>query len=133
MAKRAETANPATSSGDEEGLGLGAPAIHARGEALLVGIRVIPSAPRTEIRGLYGDRLKVSVSAPPEAGKANARLIQALAGWLGLRIDDVRVESGHGGRDKVIAFSGLKEEELRDKLNSLLRGADPARRTPDGP
>ncbi len=133
MAKRAETANRATSSGDEPGLGSRAPAIHARGDALLVAIRVIPSAPRTEIRGVYGDRLKVAVSAAPEAGKANARLLQALAGWLGLRIDDVRLESGHGGRDKVVAFSGLKEEELRDKLNCLLRGADPARRTPDGP
>ncbi len=92
----------------------------------------MPSAARTEMRGVYGDRLKVAVSAPPEAGKANARLIQALAGWLEIRIDDVRVESGHAGRDKVVAFSGMKEDELRDKLNILLLGARPMRRTSDG-
>jgi uncharacterized protein (TIGR00251 family) len=117
-----------TSSGDEGGVGAAAPAIHPRGGALLVGFRVIPSAARTEVRGVYGDRLKVAVNAPPEGGKANARLIQALAGWMELRIDDVRVESGHAGRDKVVAFSGMMEDELRHKLNTLLRGASPMRR-----
>ena len=128
IAMRVGKARRVSSSGDDGGVGAAAPAIHARGGALLVGIRVIPSAARTEMRGVYGDRLKVAVSAPPEAGKANARLIQALAGWLELRVDDVRVESGHAGRDKVVAFSGMMEDELRDKLNRLLRGAGPMRR-----
>jgi uncharacterized protein (TIGR00251 family) len=97
-----------------------------------VGIRVIPSAVRTELRGVYGDRLKVAVSAPPEGGKANARLIEALAGWLDMRMDDVRVESGHATRDKVVAFSGMKEQDLRDKLNRLLHGARPMKRRAHG-
>jgi uncharacterized protein len=79
------------------------------------------------VRGLYGDRLKVAVSAPPEAGKANARLVQALAGWLTVRSDQVTVQSGHGGRDKVVAFSGMKEQELRDKLYTLLHRVDSTR------
>jgi uncharacterized protein YggU (UPF0235/DUF167 family) len=87
----------------------------------------MPSAARTEIRGAYGDRLKVAVNAPPEAGKANARLVQALAAWLDLRIDQVIVQTGHGGRDKVVAFSGIMEEELREKLNRLLQDAERAR------
>jgi uncharacterized protein len=92
-----------------------------------VGVRVIPSAARTEVRGLYGDRVKVAVNAPPEAGKANARLVEALAGWLGVRADQVAVQSGHGGRDKVIAFSRMEEGELRDKLYTLLHEADSTR------
>ena len=94
---------------------------------MLVGVRVMPSAARTEIRGIYGDRLKVAVSAPPEAGKANARLVQALAGWLDLRTDQVTVHTGHGGRDKVLAFSGIMEQELRGRLNRLLQDAEQAR------
>jgi len=101
-------------------VGLAAPAIHRRGAVLLVGVRAVPSASKTEVRGLYGDRLKVAVSAPPEGGKANARLVEALSGWLGLRSDNVRVESGHTGRDKVVAFSGVEEEELRERLRRLL-------------
>jgi uncharacterized protein YggU (UPF0235/DUF167 family) len=84
------------------------------------------------MRGTYGNRLKVAVSAPPEAGKANTRLVQALAAWLDIAVDCVRVESGHTGRDKVVAFSGMMEDELRDKLNRLLRGTGPVKRTPHG-
>jgi uncharacterized protein (TIGR00251 family) len=116
-----------TLSGDEEGVSPEAPAIQSRGGALLVGVRVMPSAARTEIRGVYGDRLKVAVNAPPEAGRANFRLVQALAGWLDLRSDQVAVHVGHGGRDKLIAFSGIMEEELRGKLKRLLQDAEQAR------
>ena len=92
---------------------------------MLVGVRVMPGAARTEIRGVYGDRLKVAVNAPPEGGKANTRLVQALAAWLDLRMDAVTVQSGHGGRDKVVAFSGIAESVLRDKLSGLLHEAEP--------
>jgi len=87
----------------------------------------MPSAARTEVRGLYGDRMKVAVNAPPEGGKANARLTQALARWLDLREDQVAVDSGHAGRDKVIAFSGIQEDELRGRLNRLLHQGQAAR------
>lgn len=112
-----KVAGPAPERGETPAQAL---TIQAQGGILLVGVRVIPSASRTEIRGIYGDRLKVAVSAPPEGGKANARLIQALATWVGLRIDDVRVESGHGGRDKMVAFSGVDEAELRERLDRVL-------------
>ncbi len=69
----------------------------------------------------------MAVNAPPEAGKANARLVQALAGWLDLRVDQVTVHTGHGGRDKVVAFSGIMEDELRGKLKRLLQDAEQAR------
>jgi uncharacterized protein (TIGR00251 family) len=127
--RRAQQASHVTSSGDEPGLAVPTPAILRRGEALLVGVRVIPSAARTEVRGVYGDRLKVAVSAPPERGKANIRLVEALAGWLETGADGVRVVSGHASRDKVVAFSGIMEDELRDRL-SILLGAPSSKRRP---
>ena len=117
---RTEKASHVISSGDG-GVSPGSVAVHPRDGALLVGVRVIPSAARTEVRGVYGDRLKVAVNAPPEAGKANARLVEALAGWLDLKADMVAVRSGHGGRDKVVAFSGMTEDDLRAGLTRLLR------------
>jgi hypothetical protein len=87
-------------------------------------VRVVPSAARTQIRGLYGDRLKIAVNAPPEGGRANARLVQALATWLGTKSEDVRIESGHGSRDKMVAFFGIKESALRAKLSVALYGED---------
>ncbi len=92
----------------------------------------MPSAARTEMRGVYGDRLKVAVSAAPEGGKANARLVQALAGWLDIPVDDIRIQSGHSSRDKVVAFSRTDEVELRKKLNQALHEAEQAKRAVHG-
>lgn len=89
-----------------------------------MGVRVSPSSRRTAVRGIYGDRLKVSLTAPPEAGRANQQLEESLADWLGMRRADVRVEAGHGSRDKVVAFSGISEAELLGRLDALL-GAPP--------
>lgn len=96
------------------------PAISLGAGVLLVGVRVSPSAPRTAVQGIYGDRIKISVNAPAEANRANRQLVAALAGWLGLRRDQVWVEAGHGSRDKVVAFSGIEEAELRSRLARLL-------------
>ena len=101
------------------------PAITATATGLRLGVRVSPSAPRTALRGVYGDRLKVVVSAPPEDNRANHELVEALAGWLGLRREQVRVEAGLSSRDKVILVSGLSEVELRSRLAVLLAKSRP--------
>ena len=91
------------------------------GDEPCVGVRVSPSAPRTALRGIYGERLKVSVNALPEDNRANRQLVESLAGWLGVSREKVRVLSGHGSRDKVVAFAGMSEAELRCGLIALLR------------
>jgi uncharacterized protein (TIGR00251 family) len=92
-----------------------------------VGVRVSPSASRTAVLGVYGDRLKVSVSAPPEDNRANQELTESLAKWLRLRHDGVSVETGRGSRDKVVAITGVEEAELRSKLVGLLQRDRPMR------
>ena len=91
-------------------------------DALLVGFRVSPSAAKTAVRGLYGERIKVSVNAPPEDGRANAELVEALVRWMGLERANIRIDSGHASRDKVVAFTHIDEAGLRDKLAALVRG-----------
>lgn len=101
------------------------PAIASTAGVLKLGVRVSPSAPRTALRGLYGDRLKVAVNAPPEDNRANEELLEAVAGWLGMRRDQVRVETGSASRDKTLALSGVTEAELRRRLAVLLEGNRP--------
>ena len=115
--------SPATSNGDSRlnrDTPPAGPAITVGSRGLLVGVRVSPSAPRTALRGLYGDRLKIAVNAPPEDNRANNELVEALAQWLGLRRDEIHIETGHGSRDKVIAFAGISAVRLREKLTGLL-------------
>lgn len=82
-----------------------------------------PSAQRTAFRGSYGERIKVSLSAPPEDNRANEELVRVLAVWLGLPREGVKLQSGHTSKDKVVAFSGIAEAELRERLLGLVRGA----------
>jgi len=91
------------------------------GERLCVGVRVNPSAPRVELRGLYGERLKVALSAPPEDNRANNQLEEALAEWLDVGREQVGVQAGHASRDKVVAFTGIGEAEFRTRLERLLK------------
>ena len=79
------------------------------------------------MQGTYGERLKVQVSAPPEADRANAELIAALARWLDLPAECVTVRAGHRRRDKILAFNGIDEATLRRRLGALTGDAGPAR------
>jgi uncharacterized protein YggU (UPF0235/DUF167 family) len=90
-----------------------------------VGVRVSPSSARVALRGIYGDKLKVSLTAPPEDNRANQQLEEALAGWLALPMRRVRIDAGHGSRDKVVAFAGIEEAELREQLDVLLQRVCP--------
>ncbi len=79
-------------------------------------IKAVPGASRDRIAGLYGDALKVQVSAPPEGGKANVRLCALLAAALGVPQRDVRVVHGASSARKVIAVSGLDAATVLQRL-----------------
>lgn len=93
--------------------------VRASADGLLVGFRVSPSARVTRVQGVYGDRLKVQVSAPPEDDRANAELASALARWVGLPGGCVSVHAGHKKKDKIVSFTGIDERVLRERLESL--------------
>jgi uncharacterized protein len=65
----------------------------------------VPGASRSEIVGVLGNRLKVRVAAPPEAGKANRAVIELLRGWLGVR--EVEIASGASSPEKTVLVLGL--------------------------
>ncbi|GAB4266710.1 MAG: hypothetical protein Kow00122_21100 [Thermoleophilia bacterium] len=87
---------------------------------LLVGFRVNPAARVTRVQGAYGDRVKVQVSAPAEDNRANEELRRVLAEWLDMDPDYVAVHAGHKKRDKVVAFRGVEESVLRQRLSRLV-------------
>lgn len=61
---------------------------------------VVPGASRSQISGWHGSSLKVRVSAPAEAGRANAELIRLLEACFGCRCS--LVAGGHGRRKQVL-------------------------------
>lgn len=81
-------------------------------------MRVAPRSRSAEVVGRIGDAWKLRVRAAPERGRANAEVVDVLAEALRLPPGDVRVVSGHAGRDKVVELEGLSLEEAERRLSS---------------
>ena len=72
-----------------------------------------PGAGRSQVRGRYGDALKVSVGAPPEKGLANSAIAKLLATVFGAKVKDVAISSGETNREKRFVLKGLDAEVFR--------------------
>ena len=79
----------------------------------------MPGAQRTQVVGLYGDRLKIRLAAPPEKGAANRELVDFLARALGLPKSSLKLTVGAQSRSKVVAVADLSPD-LRDRLCRLM-------------
>jgi uncharacterized protein len=79
---------------------------------LLLHIKAIPNARRDQIAGRLGDRLKIRVSAPPEAGRANQAICRLIAGALGVPTRDVIIIAGHTSPEKTLQISGASEADV---------------------
>jgi uncharacterized protein (TIGR00251 family) len=79
-------------------------------------LKVVPGATRAGIAGWLGDKLKIRVSAPPERGKANAAVVELLAGALGIPGERVRIVAGASSARKVVEIAGLSVAEVRARL-----------------
>ena len=79
-------------------------------------VKVVPASSRNCIRGWLGDVLKVSVSAPPERGKANAAVEKTVADALHLPTSSIVVVAGKTSARKVIEITGLSESEVYRRL-----------------
>ena len=77
------------------------------GDDLLLEVRVQPRASRTEFAGLVGTRLKIRLNAPPVDGRANAALVEFVAGACDLSRTRVTLDKGTTGRDKRLRLHGL--------------------------
>ena len=77
---------------------------------------VSPGADRSEIVGRHGDAWRIRVAAAPERGKANASVVELLAGTLGLARRAVRVVAGEASRNKVVEVDGLTLDEAERRL-----------------
>jgi uncharacterized protein (TIGR00251 family) len=76
---------------------------------LLLFCHLQPNASKNEFSGLYGDRLKLRIKAPPIDGKANALLIDWLSEEFSVPKNQVRIEQGELGRQKNIRICAPKK------------------------
>jgi len=85
-----------------------------------LAVRAQPGAKKTAIAGVWGEgaetQLKIAVQAPPVEGKANAALIEFLAGLFGVARSRVELRSGDLGRSKVFLIKGVSLAEAERRI-----------------
>lgn len=89
-------------------------------EGCLLAVRAQPGARRNGVTGEQAGALKVAVTAPPEDGRANAALAEALREWLGLKRSQVELAGGPTSRNKTFLIRGLTPDELKERVSAKL-------------
>ena len=89
-------------------------------DGVLVTVRLAPRSSANRIAGIEDDAggtavLKAAVTAPPEAGKANAALLKLLAKAWKLPKTSLSIASGAPSRRKVVLVSG-EPDAIVDRL-----------------
>ena len=86
-------------------------------EGILITIRVIPRAGRSEIAGTRGGAFLVRLNAPPVDGAANAELIRVLAAVLEVPKRAITIVAGERSRNKRVRVAGLDVETAEARLH----------------
>jgi uncharacterized protein (TIGR00251 family) len=97
-------------------------AIADHAEGCVLPVRAQPGARKAGVLGEQGGALKVAVTAPPEDGRANKALAEALRDLLKLKRSQVELLGGATSRDKKFLIRGLARAELESRLGRLLGG-----------
>lgn len=91
---------------------------HPRG--VVIHVYAQPGAKRNAILGEHASMLKISVTKPPENGKANVAIAELLADHLGIAKSNVVQLSGKSNRRKQF----LIQDGSLDALHQLFSAAD---------
>jgi uncharacterized protein len=91
--------------------------------AVVVEVLVVPRASKEKIGPVVGDRLKVSVTAPPVDGEANAAVCRALAAGLGIAKGRVSIARGDGSRRKSVRIEGVTRRQVEEAWISSSSGS----------
>ena len=96
--------------------------ISSHKEGCILPVRAQPGARKSRIVGEHAGSLKIAVSAPPEGGRANKALVEALSRVLGIKRSQIELASGETSRQKQFLVRGISEAQLRAALEAILAG-----------
>ena len=82
-------------------------------EGVTVRVRVVPGASRTEVKGRYGDAIKIRVSAPPKGGRANRAVVDLLEQLVG---GSAEIVKGPTSQSKTVLIRGVDRAGVVEAL-----------------
>ncbi len=92
--------------------------IREHGGGISFQVKVHPRAKKNAITGEIGAALKLALTAPPVAGRANAACLEFFAKLLKVPRSSVTIASGEHSRLKVVRISGVSVEQVRQSIAS---------------
>ncbi len=82
------------------------------GGALILTVRVVPRASKSEIMGEHDGALKIRIAAPPVDGAANQELIKVLARFFEVAKSAIEIISGETSTTKRVRIKGANAQKL---------------------
>lgn len=76
--------------------------LKVREHGVEISVRVVPRSSVDRADGLYGDRLRVRLTAPPVGNAANESLVRLIAKAARVAPSRVRIVLGERGRSKLV-------------------------------
>jgi uncharacterized protein len=93
--------------------------IHQTSTGVSFVVKVQPCAKKNAIMGELDDALRLWLTAPALAGKANQACIEFLATVLKVPRSSITIASGRSSRRKVIGIEGFRRNELEERLSNI--------------
>ncbi len=87
-------------------------------DGCILPVRAQPGARKNAVLGGHGGALKVAVTAPPEAGRANDAIVELLRKHLNLKRSQIELIAGPTSRDKKFLIRGFSKSDLEAKLSA---------------
>jgi len=82
---------------------------HWEDEDLILFVHVQPRASQAGIIGVYGEKLKVKITAAPVDGQANAQVLKLFSKIFGVAKSRIILRSGKTSRDKCFCIKSPKK------------------------
>ncbi len=93
--------------------------IQETGDGVVLTVKAVPRASKSEVAGAEGAWLRVRVKAPPVDGKANDALVKFFASLFGVPKGAVTILSGDAARLKRIRVAGIGAADARRALGAI--------------
>jgi len=88
-------------------------------EGIEIALHVQPNAPKSQIIGVHGERLKVKIKAPPVEGKANDEIVNFFSALLGIPKNQIGFQRGEHSKSKTLLIHGLDLDEVKRRIFPL--------------
>lgn len=85
---------------------------------IIIQVKALPGSRSNSIRGVVDGKLKISVTAPAEHGKANKAIVEFLASSLGVRSKQIELLSGTRSAAKRFLLVDCKVEILEQLIRN---------------